>query len=145
MSVNILAGSSLVLSVFSASCSRVITMASGYSPSVVDSMGEESKELFDGISSPETGGVAANRSATTTRCSVGRRLFSGNESPEDHVLRDVTNRSAPDPTPRQTASNDTQLLILHKVKKANAQLDMFSDRFDALESRLKSRTTSCLP
>ena len=79
-------------------------MASGYSSSVSNSMGEESEELFDGISSPEIGGVAANRSLTTTRCSAGRCLFSGNESPEENVLRDVTNRSAPDPPQRLTAS-----------------------------------------
>ena len=90
--------------------------------------------------------MAANRSPTTTRCSAGCRLFSGNESPEEDVLRDVTNQSAPDPLQRPTASrsNDTQLLILHEVKKANARLDTFSNRLDALGSRLQLRTTSCL-
>ena len=68
-------------------------------------MGDESEELFDGISSPEIGGVAANRSPTMARCSAGR-LFSGNESPEEDVLRDVTNRSAPDPPQKPTARKE---------------------------------------
>ena len=39
---------------------------------------------------------------------------------------------------RSTSSDNTQLLILQEVKKANSRLNIFSDRLEALESRLAS-------
>ena len=42
---------------------------------------------------------------------------------------------------RKAASNDTQLLILQEVKKANSRLDGFADCLEALESRLASVET----
>ena len=42
---------------------------------------------------------------------------------------------------RKAASNDMQLLILQKVKKANSRLDGFADCLEALESRLASVET----
>ena len=103
---------------------------------VTDSMGEESEDLF---SSPE-GETVANMSPNTASSStVVRRLFSGNESPNGNPpLRDITNRSPSIQPPGPATGNDTQLLILQEVRKANSRLDTFSDRLEGLESRLAS-------
>ena len=117
-------------------------MASGYN----SLSGEESEELFEGLSSPEidTRGTVANQSpnASAIRGStVSRRLFSGTEPLDEDPLADVTNQSASRSSPRATAGNDTQLLILQEVKQANSRLDTFSDRLEALENRLTSVET----
>ena len=111
-------------------------MASG-STTVADTVGEESEDLLGEISSSETDGEVASKSPNATRSStVIRHLFSRSKSPDP--LNDITNRSPSSPQPRPAADNDTQLLILQEVRKANSRLDMFSDRLEGLESRLAS-------
>ena len=77
-----------------------------------------------------------NTPSATGSSSVTRRLFTASEengpnAAKDNAVGYLTNQST-------TTSEDTQLLILQEMKKANSRLSAFSDRLEAVESRLAS-------
>ena len=63
---------------------------------------------------------------------VSRRLFVGGEP-----LKEVSNRHVSGSRSPQTSDN-TQLLIMKEVQKANSRLDTFATRLEAMETRLTS-------
>lgn len=133
-------------------------------PSSAESTGLR-EEIF---SDREASDIDETNTPSATRSSaVTRRLFTGESTARDNPLGDISNRSTltkesyvassaggsagtrrlssaarDDPrtaqSNRSTSSDDTQLLILQEVKKANSCLNVFSDRLEALESRLAS-------